>query len=197
MSKQLGFFIDLSRCSGCRACQVACQDKNNLDTDRLFRRVTEVHGGGFAPTGVHGAYQNNVFAYTLSIACNHCSNPICVKNCPTTAMTKRAVDGVVYVDTNKCIGCGYCAWSCPYGAPQLNTKTGQMSKCDFCIDLQAKGEPPACVGACPLNAIEFGPIDVLRKKHGTLCDVKGLPSSSITQPNLVIKPHIGSEKERI
>lgn len=195
VAKQLGFYVDFSRCSGCRACQVACQDKNNLDTDRLFRRVSEVRGGGFIPTGKNNAYENNVFAFTMSISCNHCDDPICVKNCPTTAMTKRAEDGVVFVDTNKCIGCGYCAWSCPYGAPQFNQATGQMSKCDFCLDLQAIGEPPACVGACPLNVLDYGPIDELREKYGTLCDAKGLPSSNITKPNLVIKPHIGSEKE--
>ena len=194
VKKQLGFFVDISRCSGCRACQVACQDKNNLDTDRRFRRVTEVRGGSFITTGTNNAYQNNVFAFTMSISCNHCDDPICVKNCPTTAMTKRLEDGVVFVDTKKCIGCGYCAWSCPYGAPQFNKDTGQMSKCDFCIDLQAKGEPPACVGACPLGVLDYGPIEELREKYGTLRDCKGLPDSSITQPNLVIKPHHGSEK---
>lgn len=110
-------------------------------------------------------------------------------------MHKRPGDGIVRVDTDKCVGCGYCAWSCPYGAPQLNEQTGQMSKCDFCVDLQAKGEQPVCVATCPLEAIKFGPIDELRAKYGVVCDVKGLPDSSITKPNLVIKAHQGAEKE--
>ena len=77
----------------------------------------------------------------------------------------------------------------------MNKATGQMSKCDFCIDLQAKGEDPVCVAACPLNAIKYGPIEELRAKYGTVADAKGLPSSSITKPNLVIRPHQGAQLE--
>lgn len=173
---------------------MACKDKNNLEAGRLFRRVYDVNGGSFIPTG-QGGVSNNVFAYTLSISCNHCADPICTKNCPTTAMHKRPGDDIVRVDTDKCVGCGYCAWSCPYGAPQLNEQTGQMSKCDMCVELQTKGEQPVCVATCPLEAIKFGPIDELRAKYGSVCDVNGLPDSSITKPNLVVKAHQGAEKE--
>lgn len=193
-SQQLGFFIDSSRCSGCKTCQVACKDKNNLEVGRRFRRVYEIQGGGFLPTG-NGGLQHNVHAYTLSIACNHCADPACTKNCPTTAMHKRPGDGIVRVDTDKCVGCGYCVWSCPYGAPQLNTASGQMSKCDFCVDLLARGEEPICVAACPLGAIQFGPIEELRARYGALNTVKGLPDPAITQPNLVVKPHRGATQE--
>ncbi|WP_159565668.1 DMSO/selenate family reductase complex B subunit [Budvicia diplopodorum] len=191
-NKQLGFFIDSSLCSGCKACQVACKDKNDLEVGRRFRRIYTVQGGGFTENG-QGGYLNNVYAYNLSVACNHCADPACVKNCPTTAMHKREGDGIVRVNTDKCIGCGYCSWSCPYGAPQMNHEAGQMSKCDFCIDLQAKGEQPVCVATCPLGAIKYGPIDELRAKYGTLSDVQGLPDSAITHPNLVVKAHSGAE----
>ncbi|QCR37730.1 DMSO/selenate family reductase complex B subunit [Nissabacter sp. SGAir0207] len=192
--RQLGFFIDSSRCSGCKACQVACKDKNNLEVRRRFRRVYEVEGGGFVATG-HGGLQQNVYAYTLSISCNHCSDPACTKNCPTTAMHKRPGDGIVRVNTDKCVGCGYCAWSCPYGAPQFNAESGQMSKCDFCVDLLAQGQSPVCVATCPLGAIKFGPIEELRAKYGNLNGVRGLPDPALTQPNLVIRAHLGAQQE--
>lgn len=191
MSEQLGFYIDSSLCSGCKACQVACKDKKDLEVGRLFRRVSEVRGGGFK-ADEKGAYANNVFAYTLSIACNHCADPICVKKCPAGAMYKRRQDGIVLIDDKKCIGCGTCARLCPYGAPQMNPETRKMSKCDFCQDLRERGEDPACVSACPLHAIEYGAIDKLRAQYGSVCDVNGLPSSRITRPNLVICPHTGA-----
>jgi len=192
MGTQLGFYIDQSRCSGCKACVMACKDKNNLEGSRMYRHVTEFCGGSFAPSG--NGYTQNVFAYWLSMSCNHCENPACVKNCPTGAMQKRSEDGVVYVDTELCAGCKYCLWNCPYGAPQYNEKEGKMSKCDFCIDLIAEGGDPACVAACPYDAIEYGPIDELREKYGKLADIKGLPSSTITKPDVIIKPHQGAQK---
>lgn len=191
MGKQLGFYIDQKRCSGCHACVMACKDKNNLESGRQYRHVTENCGGGFAKSGK--AYSQDIFAFWTSMSCNHCDNPRCTQNCPTGAMHKREEDGVVVVDTSKCVGCRYCVWSCPYGAPQYDEEEGKMSKCDFCIDLIAKGEDPACVAACPLGVIEYGPIDELRAKYGDLADIKGLPSSKITNPNIIFNPHKGAE----
>lgn len=193
--EQLGFYIDSSICSGCKACQVACKDKNNLEVGRRFRRVYEVSDGMFIKQD-SGAYKNSVVAYNLSISCNHCEDPVCIKNCPTQAMHKREGDGIVRVDTDLCMGCGYCSWSCPYGAPQMNTETGQMSKCDMCIDRLAEGKNPVCVDTCPLHAIEFGKISELRKKYGDLAEVSGMPPASRTKPNLVIKPNKGALKEK-
>ncbi len=190
-NEQLGFFIDSSICSGCKTCQVACKDKNNLEVGRLFRRVSETSGGNFKQNEEAGL-SNNVYAYTLSIACNHCTKPFCTQACPTQAIHKREGDGIVLVNTDTCIGCNNCAQICPYGAPQMDEKSNKMSKCDMCIDLLAKNQRPICVDACPLNAIQFGPIRELRKMYGTLAEVKGMPSSTLTYPNLVIKPNKGA-----
>jgi anaerobic dimethyl sulfoxide reductase subunit B len=191
MECQLGFYIDQSRCTGCKTCQVACKDKNDSEVGRLFRRVSETTYGSFAPCG--NAYSQCVVAYWTSMACNHCDNPRCVENCPTGAMHKRISDGVVVVIEERCIGCQLCTLSCPYGAPQYNAQTGKMSKCDLCIDLIEKGEKPVCVAACPNQLIEYGPIDTLRKQYGNLAEVKELPLSSVTNPNIVIRPHKGAE----
>ena len=188
MAGQLGFHVQQDRCIGCFTCQIACKDKNDLEVGQLFRRVREIAGGGYTGVG-NNAYQADVYAYWISLGCNHCQDPPCVKNCPTGAMQKRPEDGVVFVDQNKCIGCRYCVWSCPYGAPQYNPKIGKVGKCDFCRDLLAQGEPPACVAACPMRVLDFGPLDELKKKYGGSNQIKGLPDPNLTKPSLLITPH--------
>lgn len=187
MGKQLGFYINQKVCSGCSTCQVACKDKNDLKVGQRWRRVTEVSGGSYSFQGT--TLHANVSAYFISIGCNHCVNPKCVKNCPTGALYKREEDGLVLHDQDKCIGCRYCTWSCPYGAPQYNPDLGKVGKCNACVDLLKEGEKPACVAACPLRAIDFGEIGELRKKYGAIQTIKGLPEADITNPSLVIQPH--------
>ncbi|MDX2320025.1 MAG: dimethylsulfoxide reductase subunit B [Moritella sp.] len=186
--KQLGFYIDSSRCSGCKTCQVSCKDKNDIDVGRKFRRVYEYGGGSWAQDE-NKAWTNQTFAYYLSISCNHCDNPTCVAGCPTGAMHKREDNGLVLVDQDKCIGCKYCAMRCPYGAPQYDADKKVMSKCDGCIDLIEQGANPICVDSCPQRAIKFGDIKELRAKYGSQCDVAPLPDSRLTSPNLIVRTH--------
>lgn len=184
---QTGFYLQQDRCIGCMTCQVACKDKNDLDVGQLFRKVHEFSGGSYVQT--EQGLKNNVFAYWVSLSCNHCEKPVCVENCPTGAMQKREADGVVFIDQTKCIGCRYCVMSCPYGAPQYNPKIGKTGKCDFCKDLLEKGKKPVCVSACPMRVLDSGPVDQLRKKYGSSNVIKGLPSPDRTKPALVITPH--------
>jgi len=175
---QLGFYYDMTACTGCKTCQIACKDKNNLEAGTLFRQVYQFEGGKFP----------NPWVYNLSIGCNHCAEPKCTKNCPTGALYKREKDGIVMHDPEKCIGCKLCTWSCPYGAPKYIESRGKAGKCNLCADLVDKGEQPACVAACQMRVLEFGDIDELRKKHGDTSAIKGLPESGITKPSLTIKP---------
>jgi len=186
MTVRYAFFFDSKACSGCKACQVACKDKHDLEVGRLWRRVYEVCGGGWESKG--SAWKTDVFAYNLSIACNHCRKPICVEVCPTTAMHKRP-DGIVLVDQKKCIGCRYCAWACPYGSPQRDESIGKMSKCHFCHDELDQGRPPACVAACPLRVLDFGDLETLENRHGKGATVFPLPGPELTLPSLVLHPH--------
>lgn len=187
MTDQVGFHFAQNLCMGCKACQVACKDKNNLEVGQLWRRVVEVEGGSYYEDGA--AIRHQVYAFWISLGCNHCADPLCVRNCPTGAMYKREDDGIVLVNKEKCIGCRYCVWSCPYGAPQYNEQEGKIGKCDYCIDLVQQGKDPACVAACPMRALHAGKLDELKQKHRGVDQTKGLPDPNITNPSLVVTPH--------
>jgi anaerobic dimethyl sulfoxide reductase subunit B len=192
MAKQMAFYFNASACTGCKACAIACQDRNSLPVEIRWRRIYQYGGGSWTPHP-YLLLPNNVFVYSLSISCMHCEEPACVDVCPTGAMTKRSSDGIVLVDQTKCIGCRYCEWACPYGAPQFDTAAGVMTKCDFCQDLQAEGKDPACVDACVMRALEFGDLQELRAKYGDVDAIEPLPTASITKPAIVITPHPRSE----
>ena len=191
---QYGFYFDASKCTGCKTCMVACKDKNNLPVGMNFRRVTEFSGGNWRQDRATGAWHQDAFAYYLSISCNECSDPACVKVCPTKAHFKRAEDGLVLIDPKKCIGCGACLATCPYGAPQLDREARKMRKCNTCLDRREKGLNPVCVDACPQRALDFGPIDELRKKYGDCAAIAPLPDASVTKPNLVTHPTKSAKK---
>jgi anaerobic dimethyl sulfoxide reductase subunit B (iron-sulfur subunit) len=108
--------------------------------------------------------------------------------CPASAISKRE-DGVVLIDKDLCIGCRYCEWACPYAAPQFNEEKGYMTKCDFCQDLQAKGQNPVCVDACVMRVLQFGELDELRAAHGNAASIEPLPNADLTSPALVVTPH--------
>ena len=191
MGKQLAFHIDASICTGCKACQIACQDKNNLPQTMFWRHVVRYEGGNWVREG-STLRPNNVFAYSLSIACMHCANPICMESCPTEAIYKRD-DGVVLIDQSKCVGCRYCEWACPYGAVHFDDANGVMTKCTFCADLLDQGQNPACVDSCVMRAIDFGELADLQAKYGDVNAIEPLPDASYTNPSLVITPHKASQ----
>jgi anaerobic dimethyl sulfoxide reductase subunit B (iron-sulfur subunit) len=184
---QLAFYIDTAACSGCKACQVACKDKHDLETGRLWRRVATVEGGEWVQQGA--AWTTTAFAYSVSLSCMHCANPACVSGCPTGAMHKRD-DGTVAIAAERCIGCRYCEWLCPYGAPRFDARAGRMTKCDLCADEREAGRPPACVSACPMRALDYGDLGELEARDGTGGrGIYPLPDPSITRPSVVIKAH--------
>ncbi len=188
MGKQLGFYVNQQFCMGCKTCQIACKDKHDNEVGVNFTRVTEYSGGGFKKVG--NGYQNDVWAYWTKAACNHCDNPKCVEACPTGAADKNAVDGTVSIDRSTCIGCKLCVKACPYGAPQFSLQKNKAGKCDLCADYRAEGKEPACAAACPIRAIEWGEVAVLKKRHPeAVRDVAGLPDSGITSPNTVYSLH--------
>jgi anaerobic dimethyl sulfoxide reductase subunit B (iron-sulfur subunit) len=187
MAKQLAFYFDASACIGCKACQVACQDKNDLRAGRKWRRVF-TYGGGSWVSRDSVMVPSGVYSYYVSTACMHCERPLCAEACPAAAITKRD-DGLVLIDADQCIGCRYCEWACPYGAPQFDEAAGVMTKCNFCQDLLAAGAEPACVASCPMRALAVGELSELRASYGVVAGIEPLPEASLSQPALVLTPH--------
>jgi sulfite dehydrogenase (quinone) subunit SoeB len=165
--KRLGLVIDLDTCVGCQACVTSCKEWN---TGGQMAPLTDINPYGAEADGV---WFNRVHTYEHACesggqtvhfprSCLHCETPACVTVCPTGASYKRASDGIVLVDEDKCIGCQLCSWACPYGARELDPVVGVMKKCTLCIDriynqnLPAEERVPACVAACPTGARHFG-----------------------------------------
>lgn len=184
--KQMAFYFDSSACSGCKTCQVACKDKYDLAAGVLWRRVYEVCGGDWIRRG--NAWLPNILSYHVSLACNHCEEAICIETCPNTAIVKDE-KGIVLIDQDRCMGCRYCEWSCPYGALQFDSNNRVMTKCTFCADYIEEGKDPACITACPMRAMDYGELEQLREKYGNNSDIYPLPDSTYTGPAIVVTPH--------
>lgn len=177
---KLGFYFDQRYCSGCRTCQIACKDVNDLDVGALFREVATLECG---------TYPNAKIVHA-SLSCNHCAKPACVAACPNDAMYKDEETGLVLHRDDACIACESCVKACPYGAPTLVESRGIVQKCDSCIKLRANGEEPACVASCVMRCLHFGDLDELKEKYGSdgvSCEAPYLPSPD-TEPSLLIMP---------
>jgi DMSO reductase iron-sulfur subunit len=189
---QLGFYFDAKRCTGCRACVLACKDYKNLPEEYSFRSVYE-YGAGDWTQGEDGTWTTDAFVYYVSASCNHCDNPACVAACPVGSMTKHEENGLVYNDPATCIGCGACVEACPYGAPTLDTRAQRSIKCDMCADRLSEGMAPICVEACPMRALEVGDIEDLRAKYGDTAAIAPLPDPDQTGPNYVLTEPEGAQ----
>ena len=185
---QYGFHFDATRCTGCKTCALACKDAKDLTCDQAFRRVYEFETNAGWTADENNCWTCGASAYYVSSACNHCDNPACVEACPAGSMTKHDEDGLVYNDPETCIGCGACSQACPYGAPVIDVERSLSIKCDGCHERVAAGLMPTCVSACPMRALDFGPIDELREKYGETAAIAPLPDPSVTGPNVVITP---------
>jgi len=166
--KRLGLAIDLDTCVGCHACVTACKGWN---TENYGAPLADADPYGADPSG---AFLNRIHSYEITPetgpaqlvhfpkSCLHCDDAPCVTVCPTGASYKRAEDGIVLVNETACIGCGLCAWACPYGAREMDPSEGVMKKCTLCVDriyneeLPEVDREPACVRTCPAGARHFG-----------------------------------------
>jgi len=174
--QQYAFQVDLDACTGCKACVTACHRLNGLDDDEAetWRSVGLLHGGT----------SNEPVQQTVTTACHHCVDPACMKGCPVKAYEKDPVTGIVRHLDDQCIGCQYCTLTCPYEVPQFSKRRGIVRKCDMCSDRLAENEAPACVQACPNEAISIRIVETqqLLEQAQTEGLLPGTPSSGITVP---------------
>ncbi len=172
---KLGLVIDLDTCVGCHACVIACKEWN---TGGYGNALSDQQPYGAEP---EGSFLNRIHTFEVvpeggqvldqtadtrvvhfPKSCLHCEDAPCVTVCPTGASYKRAEDGIVLVDENKCMGCGLCAWSCAYGAREMDISAGVMKKCTLCVDriynetIPEVDRIPSCVRTCPAGARHFG-----------------------------------------
>jgi formate dehydrogenase iron-sulfur subunit len=171
--EQFGFEVDLDRCSGCKACVTACHSLNGLDDGETWRTVGLIHEAKTRPVQQH-----------VTTACHHCAEPGCLQGCPVLAYEKDAVTGIVTHLDDQCIGCQYCILKCPYDVPQYHEKKGIVRKCDMCVGRLRAGEAPACVQACPTQAIRITIVDLeaIRRDAEASFNLPGSPDAAITLP---------------
>jgi len=180
--EQYAFEVSLDRCTGCKACVSACHSLNGLDDHETWRDTGLILGGDLAPT----------WQQTVTTACHHCEDPGCLNGCPVGAYEKEKDTGIVRHLDDQCIGCSYCILKCPYDVPKYSKKRGIVRKCDMCHSRLAEGEAPACVQACPTEAIKIITVrkqsPESRVQNGTLFQTSilnlqsAIPSSQTTMP---------------
>ena len=153
----------------------------NLTGFANWMRVQTFEQGKFPDVSVH----------FLAIPCLHCSQPACIEACPVAAISKREEDGIVVVDRDKCRGkdsCDLCWQACPYGAPQFGSEANaKMQMCNLCLDRWDDHKKPICVDACPMRALDAGPVEELKAKYGDVREAAGFVYSQDCIPSTIFK----------
>ena len=188
--EQYRFHFDMTKCIGCKCCVVACNEQNGNPAEINWRRVGEIEGGWYP----------NTQRLHLSMGCNHCVEPSCLKCCPVDAYSKDPRTGVVLHSAETCIGCQYCTWNCSYGVPQYNPERGVVGKCDMCHNRLAEGREPACVNACPEGAIEIEIVNIAQWKTGyaASANAPGLPSAddSVSSTRITLPKNLPPDMQK-
>jgi formate dehydrogenase beta subunit len=154
--------VDTSTCIGCKACEVACQEWNDLPStktvqDGSYQTLPTMNAVFWNLIKFNEVEVDGQFAWLMrKDQCMHCADPGCLKACPAPGAIVQYSNGIVDVNPEQCIGCGLCETGCPFDVPRFSQQTGKMAKCTLCVDRSQVGLEPACVKACPTGCLHFG-----------------------------------------
>jgi formate dehydrogenase iron-sulfur subunit len=196
---EIAKLIDLSRCIGCKACQSACMEWNDLrdevgTSDGFYTNPADLTDQSwtlmrFTETEIDGKFNWLI----LKDGCLHCADPGCLKACPAPGAIVQYSNGIVDFHQEQCIGCGYCTAGCPFNIPRLSKKDGKAYKCTLCSDRVGVGLEPACVKSCPTQALSFGSKeDMLFQAEHRLEDLRerGFAKAAVYDPRGVGGTHV-------
>jgi formate dehydrogenase iron-sulfur subunit len=154
--------IDVSTCIGCKACQVACSEWNDLRAEvgtcvGVYDNPSDLSAQAWTVMRFSEVEENGKLEWLIrKDGCMHCADPGCLKACPSPGAIIQYENGIVDFHQENCIGCGYCISGCPFNIPRINAVDNKAYKCSLCSDRVAVGQEPACVKTCPTGAIQFG-----------------------------------------
>ncbi len=197
--QEVAKLIDVSTCIGCKGCQVACSEWNDIRTDvgeniGVYDNPIDLDAKAwtvmrFSETKEHGRLEWLI----RKDGCMHCADPGCLKACPAAGAIIQYKNGIVDFQSEHCIGCGYCIAGCPFNIPRLNKEDNRVYKCTLCVDRVAVGQEPACVKTCPTGAIQFGTKqEMIEVAEMRIADLKsrGYPNAGLYDPQGVGGTHV-------
>lgn len=193
------FQFDINKCVGCHACVVACSIENKTSPDLQWREITSFNPSNYP----------DIPLFHYSLACNHCEDAPCMLNCPALAYSRDGITGAIIHHAEKCIGCKYCTWACPYDAPKFNPRTRIIEKCTFCNSRINEGLKPACANLCPTGALDFieSPLTIDNQNIPGFTEIGIKPSIKIippaksssglicSEPQIIMKQELNTNQE--
>jgi formate dehydrogenase iron-sulfur subunit len=191
--------IDVSRCIGCKACQAACMEWNDLRDEvgvntGFYTNPADLSDQSwtlmrFYEENIQGSLQWLI----LKDGCLHCADPGCLKSCPSPGAIVQFTNGIVDFHEENCIGCGYCISGCPFNIPRMRKEDSKVYKCTLCSDRISVGLEPACIKTCPTGALHFGSKEaMLHEANGRLDDLRerGFANAAVYDPSGVGGTHV-------
>ncbi|MEO8053518.1 MAG: formate dehydrogenase subunit beta [Acidobacteriota bacterium] len=184
-------YVDTSTCIGCKACEVACQEWNDLapvETHQVgtYQTLPTLDAGFWNLIRFDEREVDGGLKWLMrKDQCMHCAEPGCLEACPAPGAIVQYANGIVDVNPDNCIGCGYCETGCPFDVPRFSAKTGKMAKCTLCVDRVSVGLEPACIKACPTGCLHFGTKeDMVALGNARVAQLKasGFPQAALYDP---------------